>query len=224
MNYNLVKDILSLLESFENSNSSQQYSANVEGFSQWIIDTKSQTNTSDLDWEGKVKGRSIESVISTLLVHMSKYAKSYSKSAIHESEFSTQEEFIYLITLNSFGSMRKTELIKRNKMDKPAGIQIINRLIKSGWIEQVDSKKDKRSKILALTEVGKNYLTYKMDDIRKASKIVTADLSDKEKIDLVRILSKMDKFHQKIYDKNLSTEQLLKEAFDSYTIANNPNQ
>jgi hypothetical protein len=61
----------------------------------------------------KENGRSPESVISTLLVHMNRYAKTYSKSAIAGSGFNTQEEFIYLINLKAFGSMTKMELIKK---------------------------------------------------------------------------------------------------------------
>ena len=221
MKYNLLKEVILLLETFEEDNQNGNYSSNRDGFCQWIIDTKAETLPYDLDWEGKANGRSIESVISTLIVHMNKYAKNYSKSAINDSLFSTQDEFIYLITLNSFGEMTKIDLIRHNKMDKPTGIQIINRLIKLGWIRQIDSSKDKRSKILQITDSGKNYLNFKMDDIRKASKIVTADLTDNEKLELARILTKMDKFHQKIYFKNLNTNQLLQEAYESYTIVHN---
>src|SRR5690554_5295977 len=87
-------------------------------------------------WEGKEKGRSPESVINTLIVHMNRYAKSYSKSAIYDSEFSTQEDFIYLINLKAFGAMTKMELIKKNIQEKPVGMQIINRLIENGWVDQ----------------------------------------------------------------------------------------
>lgn len=221
MNYNLIKDTLTLLESFEKINQSESYPNNIEGFCHWIIDSKAPLDSRELEWENKMKGRSIESVISTMLVHMGKYAKNYSKSAIHNSQFSTQDEFIYLITLDAYGAMGKTELIRRNKQDKPTGIQIINRLIKCGWVRQKDSLQDKRSKILEITPEGKNYLESKMDDIRKASKIVTADLTEREKAQLARILLKMDKFHQKIYNKNHSPETLLKEAYEDYTIAKN---
>lgn len=223
MNYNLIKDILTLLESFEKINQNDSYSNDLDGFCHWIITSKSPIDSKELEWENKIKGRSIESVISTMLVHMGKYAKNYSKSAIHNSLFSTQDEFIYLITLNSFGDMTKTELIRRNKQEKPAGIQIINRLIKCGWVTQKESQQDKRSKILHLTNEGRDYLAYKMDDIRKASKIVTADLTENEKVELARLLLKMDKFHQKVYNKNHSTENLLKEAYEDYTVARNPN-
>lgn len=220
MNYELIRDILTLVESFETKNQAGDYSSNVDGFCQWIKYSKSDKVQPEIEWEGKINGRSVESVISTLLVHMNKYAKNYSRSAIYDSKFSTQDEFIYLITLNSFGAMSKTELIRRNKMDKPTGIQIINRIIKCEWVTQVDSTKDKRSKILEITEEGKAYLEFKMDDIRKASKIVTADLTDNEKHELARLLTKMDKFHQKIYNQNHNPNQLLVEAYENYTIAN----
>ena len=87
----------------------------------------------------------MESVISTLLVHLNRYAKSYSKSAIHNFVFTTQDEFIFLITLKTFGNMSKMELIKRNVQDKPNGIQIINRFVKQGFINQENDLIDKRS-------------------------------------------------------------------------------
>jgi hypothetical protein len=64
---------------------------------------------------GKVRKmeRTPESAISTLLVHLNRYAKTYSKSAIMDSEFSTQEDFIYLINLKAFGEMTKMALIKK---------------------------------------------------------------------------------------------------------------
>jgi hypothetical protein len=46
-------------------------------------------------------------LLAPLLVHMNRYAKTYSKSAIAGSGFNTQEEFIYLINLKAFGSMTK---------------------------------------------------------------------------------------------------------------------
>ena len=110
------------------------------------------------DWEGKEKGRSPESVINTFIVHMNRYAKTYSKAAIVGSDFSTQEDFIYLINLKAFGEMTKMELIRKNIHDKPAGMQIINRLIRQGWVEQRYSLTDRRSKVINIAEQGINVL------------------------------------------------------------------
>lgn len=212
MNYSLIKDILDLAQQFETENKQTNYFENsVGGFKKWISETH-KTYPNEPNWEGKEKGRSAESVINTLIVHLNRYAKSYSKSAIVGSEFSTQEDFIYLINLKAFGQMSKTDLIKKNVHEKPTGMQIINRLIGQGWIEQQDSKTDKRRKVITITQKGLTVLENQMDKIRQATAIVTGNLSQNEKIELIRLLNKLDDFHQAIYDKNIETENLLKEA------------
>lgn len=143
---------------------------------------------------------------------MNRYAKSYSKSAIFGSEFSTQEDFIYLINLKAFGEMTKMELIKRNVHEKPAGMQVINRLIAQGWVNQTDSDTDKRSKVLKISNKGMQILERQMDKIRKATEIVTGDLTHNEKMDLIRLLNKLNDFHQQIYDKNIDPEYLLNDV------------
>lgn len=210
MKYRLLKEILNLVEQFEDENSEKRYTDDVEGFKTWIAD-ELLGESIEPDWEGKEKGRSPESVISTLLVHMNRFAKSYSKAAISGSDFSTQEEFIYLITLRSFGEMTKMELIKRNIHEKPVGMAIINRLIKQDWIAQHDSEFDKRSKLINITEKGLAALDGQMEKIRHATKIVSADLTHAEKIELIGLLNKMSNFHQVIYERNIAPEKLLEE-------------
>ncbi len=211
MKYKLLKDVLTLVEQFEEENSSGNYTIDVIGFKSWIVNGGAQVPV-EPQWEGKENGRSPESVISTLIVHMNRFAKSYSKAAIWGSEFSTQEEFIYLITLRSFGEMTKMELIKRNIHEKPAGMAIINRLVQQGWIGQQDSELDRRSKVIFITPAGLLALDQQMEKIRQATQIVSGDLTYNEKIELINLLNKLSNFHQIIYDKNIAPEKLLAEA------------
>lgn len=210
MNYQLLKEVLDLVEEFEHQNSKNTYNNDVEGFKQWIA----VTNTPDVDqlpikWEGKDKGRSAESIISTLLVHMNRFAKNYSKAAMKHSEFSTQDEFIYLINLRAFGEMTKMDLIKKNRHDKPAGMQIINRLIHQGWVVQTDSEKDRRSKLISITTRGIETLEANMDKIRQATAIICGNLNNNEKNQLIYLLQKLENFHVSIYEKDLDKENLL---------------
>ncbi|MGB7527220.1 MULTISPECIES: MarR family winged helix-turn-helix transcriptional regulator [Sphingobacterium] len=214
MKYDILKSVIDLVEEFEIENSVENiYPDDIEGFKRWInIKYNSQEMDNDPYWEGKENGRSAESVISTLIVHMNRYAKSYSKSAIYGSDFSSQEDFIYLINLKAFGEMTKMDLIKKNVHEKPAGMQIINRLISQGWVNQTDSEIDKRSKVLKISKKGLNVLENQMDRIRKATEIVTGDLKHSEKMELIKLLNKLNEFHQLIYNKNIETEYLLNEA------------
>ncbi|WP_304342812.1 MarR family winged helix-turn-helix transcriptional regulator [Chryseobacterium koreense] len=215
MNYRLIEGVIDLVQQFEVENKgANHYEVSVDGFKDWILNG-SGTVSKEPEWEGKERGRSAESVINTLIVHLSRYAKSYSKSAILGSDFSTQDDFIFLINLNAFGAMSKMELIKKNVHEKPVGMQIINRLISLGWIEQRESTMDKRSKVISVSEKGKAALEKQMDKIRQATVVVAGNLSQSEKMQLIVLLQKLDHFHQKIYKKNKKTEFLLNEALNS---------
>ena len=213
MNYNLIADCLKLIESFEKNWSNNCYSDDIQGFVQWISDIKSNniSNQTVIDWEGKDNGRTAESVISTLIVQMNRYAKNYSKVAMQDSEFSTQDEFIYLINLQAFGEMSKMELIKRNIHDKQTGIQIIKRLLDREWISQSDSLEDKREKLISITDKGRFTLKNQMGKIRQATNIVSGDLTDIEKMELIRILKKLEHFHKPIFLEKASSKNVLDE-------------
>lgn len=217
MKYNTLRDVINLLEEFEAENlKTKKYSDDVEGFKKWtVINYKSEDSAqTEPYWEGKENGRSAESAIATLIVHMNRYGRSYSKSAIFGSDFSTQEDFSYLINLKAFGEMTKMDLIKRNVHEKPTGMQIINRLVAQGWVDQTDSDTDKRSKVLKINSKGLEILDNQMNKIRKATQIVSGDLTHNEKMELIRLLNKLNDFHQPIYAKNIETESLLNEVLN----------
>jgi DNA-binding MarR family transcriptional regulator len=113
------------------------------------------------------------------------------------------------------------ELIKMNIQDKPTGMQIINRLIKQGWVEQTNSSKDKRSKVIEITPFGLETLEKHMDKIRKATKIVSGNLSGLEKLELISLLGKLTHFHQSIFLKNIETPELLNKVLSEYMPSSN---
>ncbi|WP_343634745.1 winged helix DNA-binding protein [Fluviicola sp.] len=222
-NYDLIKKVLELLEHFESKNEGEFYSSDLDGFKSWILhnDALEKKHSDEVSWEFKEQGRSPESVISTMLTHLGKYAKMYSKSIILDSPFSTQEEFIYLINLKAFGTMSKMDLIRMNIQDKPTGIQIINRLIKQGWVLQTNSEIDKRSKLIEITSKGKDLLEEHMLKIRQATKIVSGDLSLREKLELIRLLTKLTSFHREIYSRNIDSKELLCKVISEYIPSTN---
>ncbi|MGO3183234.1 MAG: MarR family winged helix-turn-helix transcriptional regulator [Aequorivita sp.] len=216
MKYDLINNVLKLVQEFEAQNQKgSKYSNDVEGFKHWIsASVETEETTIEPNWEAKELGRSPESVINTLIVHMNRYARSYSKSAIYNSDFSTQEDFIYLINLKAFGAMSKMDLIKKNVHEKSVGMQIINRLIKQGWVDQTDSEVDKRSKLVNINKKGVQALEKLMDKVRNASEIVAGDLMHNEKMELIRLLNKLNDFHHPIYLRNLDSSELLDEVME----------
>ncbi|MEJ6981178.1 winged helix DNA-binding protein [Pedobacter sp. P351] len=195
--YSLYRELIALSEDFEHE--FQGESRNLSNFSQWLSEKFScsdQLKTIAVNWEGKEKGRSAESIINTSLVHLYRYAKIYSKIAIADSPFSTIDDVIFLINLLHSGGMTKTQLIEMNIHEKSTGIQIINRLLALGFIYETQNEKDRRSKKISITEAGKTALNAKIDKIRTASKTVVGNLNDQEKNQLILLLQKLESFHQ----------------------------
>ena len=197
MYYDLTTDLVGLVKLYENE--TQLDNPDVYLFGQWLnkhFKKNILEKSLEPEWEGKSSGRSADSIINTSLVHLYRYAKLQSKNAIVNTLFSTPDEFIYLINLTSFGSMSKTALIRLNVHEKSAGIQIVNRLIANGLVEQNETESDKRNRIISITTKGKEVLADSIENIRQASKNVTEPLSEQEKMELIRLLTKLENFHE----------------------------
>lgn len=194
--YHLLNDLLSLVKIYESSDVDAKDDLNA--FLKWSItqfDKGERLKKEEPEWTGKTNGRSADSVINTSLVHLYRYAKMQAKTAIAGSLFSTPDEFIYLINLQSAGSMGKSALIKENIHDKPAGTLIIKRLLDKGLISQESSAVDKRIMMMSITAKGAQELGNSMDKIRTASANVTGPLVPEEKIQLIALLQKLEDFH-----------------------------
>ncbi|WP_344766196.1 MarR family winged helix-turn-helix transcriptional regulator [Pedobacter ginsengiterrae] len=196
MMYNLLNDLLLLVKTYESS--SMDAKDDLKSFLKWSntqSDQGGNIKSEEPEWTGKINGRSADSVINTALVHLYRYAKIQAKAAITNSLFSTPDEFIYLINLQSAGNMSKSALIKENIHDKPAGTLIIKRLLDKGLITQQSSGIDKRSMIMSISAKGTQELNKSMDKIRAASANVTGPLILEEKIKLITLLQKLEDFH-----------------------------
>lgn len=202
MHYDLITDLVGLVKLYEEE--AEHNRPDIHSFGQWLNEHLKKTGGQEIkepDWEGKSKGRSADSVINTALVHLSRYAKIQAKAAIENTSFSTPDDFIYLINLMAFGSMTKTALIKLNVHEKSAGIQIVNRLISNELVAQTTIDSDKRNRMIHITAKGTQLLNKNMPNIRTATKNVTEPLSHEEKMQLIRILSKLEIFHELKRDK-----------------------
>ena len=197
MYYDLIAELVSLVKDYESE--SGKSGQDLHKFGAWLhgrLEFSPSDRVNEPEWIGKEKGRSADSVINTSLVHLYRYAKLHAKSAIAGTSFSTPDDFIYLICLVSLGSMTKSALIRMNVHEKSVGMQIVNRLISNGLVTQEALASDKRNRIIHITEQGKALLNTNMHNIRKASFHVTEPLSAVEKKELIRLLKKLEDFHE----------------------------
>jgi DNA-binding MarR family transcriptional regulator len=152
----------------------------------------------NIEWF-KEEYRNTLSDISILIVLMSHYAKWYIKKVLRESHLQTPDEFSFLITLMTYDSLSKSELITKQVMEKTSGSEIIHRLIKRRLIAECADENDKRSIRVSITQSGREEILRVLPLMSKVTKIVVGNLSFEEINTLSYLLKKLDYFHNDIY-------------------------
>lgn len=158
--------------------------------------------------------RNTSSDISILIVLMNRYAKLYIKKVLRDSLLQTPDEFSFLITLMTYESLTKSELIAKQVMEKTSGSEVIRRLINKEMIAETADKNDKRSIRVAITSSGRDEILRILPQMSKVTKIVVGNLNAEEINTLSYLLKKLDHFHNDIYlnKKDQSLSDILSRA------------
>jgi DNA-binding MarR family transcriptional regulator len=167
----------------------------------------------DKDTDSLKEKRTAPNNISILLVLMYRYVRIYLKKALKDSPIQTADEFSFLITLMTYESMTKTELITNQVMEKTSGTEIIKRLLKKGLIREFADQDDKRSVRVAITDKGRKVLIETFPGMDAVAKIVIGNLSGPEIRTLYYLLKKLDFYHNDIFlnKRGRSLEELSSE-------------
>jgi MarR family transcriptional regulator, lower aerobic nicotinate degradation pathway regulator len=157
----------------------------------------------------------INGELGALVGRLGAYAGMYSKKALTKLNLNNVEDWVYLIMLNEMGTPRKSELIYQMLSEFPSGIDVIKRLLNSGFAEEFPDEIDKRSKRVKITPSGLEVVQRGFPEMQKVGEMAFGKLSEVEKQILVNILRKLEHFHDKHYKSIRSAE--FEEAFDLLT-------
>ena len=204
----ILVELLDYLEEYERENLSSQSPLNTTDFL-GFLNAKYQFKSVKTDsisgslneWRDNEYKNGPKTDISILIVMLFRYAKGYIKKALKNSIIKSGDEFSFMITLLTYESMTKMELINMQAMEKTSGNEIINRLIKLGFLHQREDIIDKRSVRISLSEAGKAELFRILPDMKLVSDIVMGNLSQNETNTLAYLLRKLDIYHKDIFDK-----------------------
>jgi len=149
--------------------------------------------------------------ISILIVLLNRYARGYLRQAMQGSLLHNPDEFAFLITLMTFRSLRKSELIKRQVMEKTTGTEIIRRLIDKGMIKERADRNDGRGKLISITNHGRDEIIRILPLMSDVSEIIAGNLNNEEVNTLSYLLKKLDHFHNNLYlnNKEMSLNDIL---------------
>jgi DNA-binding MarR family transcriptional regulator len=209
---NLLIEIIEYVSSYEAESSNTGTEMNMTDFLGFLNSHHQAKNIKTRELNGKYEGYVYEEKqgsatdISILIVLLFRYAKGYIKKALKDSLIKSADEFSFLMTLMTYDSLNKGELIQKQVMEKTSGTEIINRLIKLGLIEQFNDETDKRSMRVKMTVLGRMEIVKILPQMQKVSQIVTGTLSETEKNTLAYMLRKLEHFHNDIFTTKKDSE------------------
>lgn len=208
MNYELLQQLIGHLAAYEAQHLPSQRK-DMEGFVAFLNQQIfSKSNNPKIDFENS---ETVEVLLSQLIAFLYRYAKGYIKKALTESSLITLDDFAYLAGIWQRGGCTKTEIIDMNIHEKTTGMEVIKRLLNNALIEQTDDTTDRRSKRLLITDKGKEALFGTFEEMRKASLIISGNLSEIEKMQLLHLLQKLHFFHKPLFlnERDKSLDELL---------------
>lgn len=206
--YALIHELITLVETYEQK-SIKGSKVNLADFVGFLNAHVAQHEVTDIQTDprfgtqeqetGKIAYQ-LDNNIGKHFVFMSRYAKSYIKKALSGTPLQTAEDFTVLAILITHPYLSKTALINLNIQEKTSGTEVINRLLKKGLVKQWDNDDDKRSKHIAITAEGKTLLYKVFNNMNHVGKMITGNLSNREKLTLQYLLQKLETFHFAIHN------------------------
>jgi DNA-binding MarR family transcriptional regulator len=210
--YGLLEQLLPMLAAYEAESGGAPVSPSQ--FGQWLV--------SRLEGQPETAPTAVpepppylEGEIAQYLSGLYRYARFYAKKALRHTELESLDEFGYLIALHAEGATPKAVLITKNIQEIPSGTEVIKRLLRKGWIDEQPDPQDRRSIRVSLNEKGKAALIGSFAEIARIARMVSGNLSLRERMELLRLLRKLNAFHYPIFTghRNEDLEAIL-EAYN----------
>jgi DNA-binding MarR family transcriptional regulator len=126
----------------------------------------------------------------------------YMRIALKNTPLPSIEDIMFCSALNNLGESRKTDVINYAMLEISTGTDILNRLIKKGFINQRIDPDDKRSKLLTLTSPGVVALKKCYKKASMARELFLADLTEDDKKLAVQILYPLQEKHSRLSVEN----------------------
>ncbi len=179
--------------------------AGVQQFARWIIEKHSTAGPGEgLLKPGLKPGKSTAEYAteelnesSRVLLYISRlhrYMQMKSKPVIKKLGLAKDHEYSMLTYIYLLKSPNKKELAKKMLLENSTAVEITNRLVKKGFIEEATDSEDKRSTRLKLTPKGEHKLFESYQYMEKAYIDFLGCLDHPEQVKLADLLERVEKY------------------------------
>lgn len=210
---NTTVDLVNEWAKFEN----RHRDASIEDFCRYFL-LQQKVQQKPVRFLGDVLPPRKSSLLTKLLVKLVRIHDVYIAMATRDLKIRQPEEFYFLSIIKNLKSPKKTEVIYHTVNELSNGLNILNSLLKQGYITEQQDRDDMRSKRVSLTAKGEKILKQCYDQIYKVSELMFSEMHEDDIMLCIQLLKKVEaKFSEKwLIHKSKSFE----EVFNSFV--NNP--
>jgi len=165
--------------------------------------------------EQDLRTGSLESELFRLIVRLTKFGEGYVKVALSNHKLKSLDELslIYSAMFNATETeLSKAKLIENCLLEYTTGNEMIKRLVKLGYLTELNGTKDKRSKVIKITELGISTVHELQSTMSRLSEHVSECLNRNEQFALYDMLARLDNFHsdnRKVTKKFIGVDELI---------------
>ncbi|KGE85435.1 MAG: MarR family winged helix-turn-helix transcriptional regulator [Phaeodactylibacter xiamenensis] len=187
-----AKQVIDWLGAFQEQHKAEHLSP--VAFGEWLQQQERGGNM-----EGSLPPNT-DGLISMFFGFMANYAAYYARRIFRHLDLYSMTDWAFLATLEQEEPLTKSVLIQKNILEKSTGTEVLKRLKKQGYIEELSNPEDRRAKLVRLSDKGRKVVAEANARIIPMGEVVTGDLTTAEKQQLLNLLQKLHRFHQPIFE------------------------
>ena len=151
---------------------------------------------------GGVVPERVEGLLLKILGRIARINMVYAYAAFADTGVDQLEEFGILLMISRQKNPKKSEVIYSMLLDLSSGIDMVNRLIKKGFIREYPDEEDKRAKRLTLTPEGEKTLEQSRIQIAKVARMLLFDMGRDDKQLCVKLLKNVEQKFSALFQEH----------------------
>jgi DNA-binding MarR family transcriptional regulator len=208
--YTVLKQLIDLWESYEE----EEQELNLLDFAEWMrihlrhsphLNRKASYKKTKIDLPEHIAYfKSLDEPTRFLesISRISRYHEFYIRKFLVDLPINNRLEYLFLKTVKQMVQAKKTDLINIHLVDYSTGMDTIKRLINSGFLTETSDKKDRRVKLLEITEKGLGILVQADKKISDEKNMFLTCISMNKWKKAMPVLDEINKLHNSIYLKH----------------------
>ncbi|MEL7145084.1 MAG: winged helix DNA-binding protein [Bacteroidota bacterium] len=171
----------------------------LDRFGHWLANELSQAESHQRPDMVDLDQLPLNFKVGFLLGNLLTYVDMWSKMAFRNLPIHNFHDFGSLKFIEQEKNPTKKEIATDSLVEQSTCFEAIKRMTKKGLLEETTDETDKRVKRVCLTKYGQEVANKATEQTMKLSNLMVADLTEDEKVIVIRLLSKMEKFHNDLY-------------------------